>query len=167
MALLADGSVAVPSTVMRMYFAPTEDRDGLEVLLRDEGLWLLRRHCIGRVGFDVDGQPLLLPVNYAVAGETIVFRTGPGSKLTAIANRAVAFEVDHIDPDDRAGWSVLALGVAREIVDRSEIAALRALPLAPLAPWNGGEPAHWIGIDADTVTGRRVDGSAVRSGRWR
>lgn len=42
----------------------------------------------------VDGQPIVLPVDCAVQGEIVVFRTGEGTKLKAAHGTKVAFEVD-------------------------------------------------------------------------
>jgi nitroimidazol reductase NimA-like FMN-containing flavoprotein (pyridoxamine 5'-phosphate oxidase superfamily) len=113
----------------------------------------LRRHSVGRLGFVRDGQPVILPVNYVVDGETIVFRTGAGTRLDALRDARVAFEVDAVDTEHRTGWSVLVQGRAREVTASDE---LDYLARARLAPWAGGEKAHWIRIVADTVTGRRI-----------
>ena len=53
----------------------------MRVLSRDECLRNLRSHGIGRLGFVVRDQPLVFPVNYAMEGSHIVFRTDPGTKL--------------------------------------------------------------------------------------
>ena len=55
------------------------DRTGIELIDRDACLELLRTRSVGRLGIVVAGQPLILPVNYSVLDETIVFRSAPGS----------------------------------------------------------------------------------------
>ena len=40
---------------------------------------------------------MMLPVNFAVMGKTIIFRTAPDTLLAVYANGQVSFEVDHLD----------------------------------------------------------------------
>lgn len=63
---------------------------------RDECLALLRSAEVGRLAVGDGGQPLVFPVNFAMAGESPVFRTAPGTKLQA-EGRRVCFEVDEVD----------------------------------------------------------------------
>ena len=97
------------------------DRNGLEVLDRDECLRLLDSATLGRVAVTSAAVPTVLPVNFRLAGDRIVFRTGKGTKLAAATrNAVVAFEVDDIDPVQHTEWSVVVTGVACPIVDPSE-----------------------------------------------
>jgi len=120
-----------------------------------ECLRLLASTTVGRVGFVVDGRPIVLPVNFAVDGRTIVFRTGEGTVLNKAALQMIAFEVDDIDDATHTGWSVLAQGVAQDvgtaIDERSE--QLRQLALVTWAP---DRRDRWFRLDADTLTGRRL-----------
>ena len=50
-------------------------------------------------------MPEVLPVNYAIDGESILFRTGEGTVLTQASMKVVAFEADHLDPSDQSGWT--------------------------------------------------------------
>ena len=50
----------------------------IEMMDRARCLELLRADEIGRLAVVADGGPLILPVNYRVDGESIVFRTDPG-----------------------------------------------------------------------------------------
>lgn len=59
-----------------------------------------------------DGQPSVVPVNYAFSEEGIVVRTDEGAKLEAGRQRRVAFQVDEIDAETHLGWSVLVRGHA-------------------------------------------------------
>lgn len=122
---------------------------------RDECLGLLQATPVGRVGGTVDGQPFVLPVNYAIDGDHVVFRTGAGTKLAGTAFARVAFEIDGFDPAGRSGWSVVVEGVATDISDMVDTgsALLRSLELRP---WAAGEKAHWIAIQPESITGRRV-----------
>ena len=127
----------------------------LEEIGEEECRSLLGQHHVGRLAVVVDGAPLVFPVNYVFDGRRVAIRSDPGSKLTAADLGRVAFEIDGIDEDGRRGWSVLVQGVGHDVTDAlDEVSELiRALPVDPWAP---GEKAHWIRIDATSVTGRRV-----------
>ena len=59
----------------------TRETARIELLDRDRCLQLLREDEIGRLAVLADGGPVILPVNYRMDGESIVFRTDPGLKL--------------------------------------------------------------------------------------
>lgn len=127
---------------------------GLQILSREECLERLEHAVVGRIGYVVDGIPVIVPVNFAVLGESIVFCTMRGSKLSWLSNRSrVAFEVDESRPSDRTGWSVLVRGSAHEVTDPEELDALRR---GPLSSWAHPSPEHWIRISADEVSGRAL-----------
>ncbi len=127
-------------------------------LTRAEALELLQFHAfVGRIGFVVEGRPLILPVNYLADDDSIVFCTEPGTKLSAIGGGArVVFEVDESRPLDHAGWSVLVKGTAHEITDDSELDELRR---GPLHSWATRSSGHWVRLSIDEVTGRRIRAS--------
>ena len=94
------------------------DRNGLEVLDRAECIRLLRTVSLGRIGITAGALPTILPINFRVDGERILFRTGVGTKLDAATRGAVvAFEADDFDPMYHSGWSVVVTGIAREVED--------------------------------------------------
>ena len=130
------------------------DRNGLEVLGRDDCLGLLRNRTLGRVALTFGALPTVLPVNYYLAGDRVLVRTGAGSKLdAAMRNMVVAFEVDDFDPLYHSGWSVVVTGVAAELTEPEELDALRDAPIACWAP--SGED-HVLAISTDIVSGRRL-----------
>jgi uncharacterized protein len=130
------------------------DRNGLEVLERDECLTLLATATLGRVGVTSGALPAVLPVNFRFDGSRILFRTGVGTKLDAATDNAVvAFEVDEIDPAAHTGWSVVVTGVARELTDPDDLAAAQRLPLARWAP---GEDHRVVAVSTEVVSGRRI-----------
>lgn len=130
------------------------DRNGLEVLEREECLGLLRDHHVGRVGVTSGALPTILPVNYWFDGTSIFVRTSPGSKLdAALADAVVAFEVDDIEPMEHGGWSVVVTGVARVVTDRGE---LEGLASAPLPRWAPSPAEHIVAISTELVSGRRI-----------
>lgn len=130
------------------------DRNGLEVLDRDECLRLLARATLGRIGVSSGALPTVVPVNFCLDGDRILVRTGEGSKLDAATrNAVVAFEVDDFDPMYHSGWSVVVTGVARPVADPGELAALERAPLTRWAPRGDGTV---IAISTDMVSGRRI-----------
>ena len=134
---------------------PVDPAFGLVVLTPQECDDLLRQHAVGRIGFIIDGWPVVLPVNYGFDADDLVVRTSAHSKLAAATRELaqVALEVDSPVILFRSGWSVLTHGVASEIRDRAELARLRSLPLDP---WPLGVKDHWIRIRIVQVTGRRL-----------
>lgn len=138
-------------------------RDGLVELSTPECWTLLRanQHHVGRVAFDegatVDGVRLtILPVNYIVDLDRVVFRTAPGAKLEqAVANRPMAFSVDSAaSTQSRAphAWSVLVRGTAHVVEDDDE---RRFLALSQLDPDAGGIRPSFVAIEVEEITGRR------------
>ena len=85
----------------------------------------------------------------------IVFRTAPGSKLTAADNELpVAFEVDGFDEDRRTGWSVVIGGKATTVEEPAQLARLDMLGVSP---WAGlAERTHWVRIRPYSMTGREI-----------
>jgi nitroimidazol reductase NimA-like FMN-containing flavoprotein (pyridoxamine 5'-phosphate oxidase superfamily) len=134
-----------------------DDRTEIEELSREECLQLLRyKSFVGRVGFIVDGRPMVLPVNYLAEGESVVFCTSQGTQLSHLGDGArVAFEVDGSRSLERSGWSVVVSGVAREVTDADELVRLER---GPLRSWAEPAPARWIRISIDEISGRRIPG---------
>jgi uncharacterized protein len=130
----------------------------LEALNRQECLRLLATQSVGRIGITVQALPVILPVNFGLLGESIIFRTIPGTKLDAATNKnVVAFEVDSYEPDGRAGWSVLVIGratkMAADEVDDAGTLGIEAWPL-------DGRASHFVRIEGSQITGREFNRSS-------
>lgn len=134
----------------------TEPRDlwGMVSLDRVVCLGLLRQGLIGRVIFTAGAMPAAHPVNYALVGEEIIFRTGGGHLAAATDNEVVGFEVDDIDAVTRTGWSVLVIGKAYRVTEPDRLSEI-ASSVPP--PWAPGRTEHTIAIPTWRLTGRRVD----------
>jgi nitroimidazol reductase NimA-like FMN-containing flavoprotein (pyridoxamine 5'-phosphate oxidase superfamily) len=130
----------------------------VQQLTRLEAVELLQGHAyVGRIGFVVDGRPLILPVNYLADDDSIVFCTEPGTKLSAIgAGAPVVFEVDDSRPLYHAGWSVVVKGSAHEVIDEGHLDSLRR---GPLHSWATRSSEHWVRVSIEEITGRRIHGS--------
>jgi nitroimidazol reductase NimA-like FMN-containing flavoprotein (pyridoxamine 5'-phosphate oxidase superfamily) len=110
----------------------------------------LQRQEVGRLAIPLPkAGPLVVPVNYVMDGDVVVFRSDPGAKLDAIALEPVSFEVDEVDRVTRTGWSVLVTGTAH-VADRDEVDDLR------LQAWVAGTKEHWVRIVPSSITGRRI-----------
>jgi nitroimidazol reductase NimA-like FMN-containing flavoprotein (pyridoxamine 5'-phosphate oxidase superfamily) len=115
---------------------------------------LLDSHGVGRLAVPTASGPVVVPVNYSVVDDAIVFRTAPGSTPSQASGQRVAFEVDRIDDAFSSGWSVLVQGYARIVNDPAETGRLAGL--AHSTPWAGGRRDQWVRVDPLVVTGRRV-----------
>ena len=130
------------------------DRNGLEVLNRHQCLKLLASATLGRVGITLGALPVILPVNFRLVAERILFRTGAGTKLAAATrNIVVAFEVDAIDPLSDDGWSVVVTGCARRLHEPARLEALAAADI-PGRRWSRSD--HVVEVSTDMITGRRL-----------
>ena len=99
-------------------------------LARPECLRLLAATGIGRIAVSVTewDHPVIRPVNYVFdePSQSVLIRSASGSKLHALLRSATAaFEIDGIDTARHVGWSVIIVGVAEEIIERSRGATNR------------------------------------------
>lgn len=142
-----------------MMTQPT-DHAGLEILPFESCLRLLGSVPVGRVGIYADGEVVILPVNHVVDGQDVVFRTGPGSKLSSVGSGIlVGFEADSYDVRTHSGWSVVVSGRTEEVDSDAETRRLNDLGLQP---WGHAfADPHWIRIRPTSVTGRRTPGTTV------
>jgi nitroimidazol reductase NimA-like FMN-containing flavoprotein (pyridoxamine 5'-phosphate oxidase superfamily) len=128
--------------------------EGLELLDENEAMSLLAHNEVGRVGLTIGAMPAIFPVNYRLIDGCIVFRTAPGSKLSAAsANTVVAFEVDDYNAADRSGWSVLVVGTS-EVVHDLDV-TFQVLD-EKLEPWVDGMRGWIVRIRPGFVSGRRI-----------
>jgi len=131
------------------------DHSGLGVLSTRECFERIARSPVGRIAFMSNGDPLILPVNHAVDGDAVVFRSNAGSKLLAAdSGSSVAFEVDDFDPSRRSGWSVVIRGVAETVEDEREIARLNEFGVEPWA--DRSDRAFWVRITTYGISGREI-----------
>jgi uncharacterized protein len=131
------------------------DHAGLEVLPLEDCLRLLASVPVGRVGFNADGEIVVLPVNHLLDGQDVVFRTARGSKLSAAEEQnLVVFEADDYTPQTQSGWSVVVNGRAETVYEDTEIQRLDRLGLHP---WpTAVDRPFWIRIRPASVSGRQI-----------
>lgn len=131
----------------------------MELLDHKTCLDLLGKDVIGRLAVVAGGAPEVVPVNYVLDGEVIVFRSGPGTKLNAAERAPACLEIDQFDREDCTGWSVVAFGRLEEVT-HYQSALLARLQSLPVDPWAGGDKSHWLRLVPYRITGRRI----VRAG---
>ena len=128
----------------------------LDELSLDESFALLETAHVGRFVYLDDDWPVAIPVNFAVADREVVLRVAGGTKQAAMAQRRLSFEVDHIDEDHRAGWSVLIRGTGSELSPETLPVFIKQLHGEFPKPWASGVHNTWLKITPTAVTGRRL-----------
>ena len=129
---------------------------GLATLSPDEcrALLVTHRPRLGRLAFVAGEWPHVLPMNFALDGDVVYFRSAAGSKLdAALRSDRVAFQVDELDEVWEEGWSLLALGRLRVVEDPDELARVRQLPLLP---WASGDKPYFLRLEIISLSGRRI-----------
>jgi nitroimidazol reductase NimA-like FMN-containing flavoprotein (pyridoxamine 5'-phosphate oxidase superfamily) len=130
-------------------------RTGLEIIDPDECRRLLAGDSVGRLVLVDGGTPAIFPVNYALDGDAVVFRTAPGTKLTAGPRGPAAFEIDEFDRSAHTGWSVIVTGHLEE-VGPYDGETLDRITRLPVEPWTGGDKPHWLRLVPTRISGRRI-----------
>ena len=122
------------------------------MILSEDQCWMrLRETEFGRMAYHLADEVHIAPVNFAVDGHRLVFRTAEGSKLLGVVmNEDVAFEIDRIDDEAENAWSVIARGKA-QILDGDEA---RDADNLRLRPWVSSEKHNVVAIDVEEVSGR-------------
>jgi uncharacterized protein len=132
--------------------------DLLEEMAYDECRAHLEEESVGRVALCTPNGPQIVPVNYIVDSDAIVFRTAPYTVLGTHGRGAqLAFEVDRLDHDTRTGWSVIAVGRGAVVDNPVDVARYRTHE-GP-QPWAAGTRHLHLRLTWGSLTGRRV-------GRW-
>jgi uncharacterized protein len=119
-------------------------------LSEDESWDRLAGVFLGRLITSFAGEPEVFPVNFAVQGRTVLFRTGEGTKLfSAVTHHTVVFEAD--DHNVAEGWSVIVRGRARLLKTDEEI---REAERAQVLPWTATPKPHFVRVIPSEITGR-------------
>lgn len=124
----------------------------------------LARARLARLAF-VDGdQPVVVPVNIGTDdAERVVFRTAADGCLGGLDGHKVAVEIDGHDPGLRSGWSVLVLGVARDVTDAVDPDAQRLRSVA-VDSWAPGGRERLFAVLPLSISGRVIPVGA--DGDW-
>lgn len=89
-------------------------------LSEEEARDLLNASLVGRLACVYDGGPYVVPINYAIDGESIYIHALPGRKIQALrSNPRACLQVDEII--DELHWrSAIAYGTYEEITDATD-----------------------------------------------
>lgn len=125
-------------------------QDEAVTVLSSEQCWrLLRAAEFGRLAFRMTDEVHLVPVNYAVDGDTLLFRTAEGEKLLGVVmHPEVVFEID--DHDETSAHSVVVRGLARRLEEDEEHRA----DDVGLRPWLGTLKYNVVEIRPTAISGR-------------
>ena len=131
----------------------------IEELSEAQCLQLIAPGGIGRIAYTGRFGPVVLPVNYTLLDQAIVFRTAEHGPLdedlrTGIsgADYRVAFEVDSINLVGRTGWSVLVQGPAHHLTEAEQ----DAVRDAGVDTWAPGDRELFVRITPSRITGRHI-----------
>lgn len=123
-----------------------------------EAMRLLASVDHGRVVFNDRALPAIRLVNHLVDDGRIIVRTRLAAKVSTVvrsgadAGVVVAYEVDCLDPERRAGWTVSVTGWATTITDPHQLARYEQL----LHPWVNMTMDTMIAIEPEFITGIRI-----------
>ena len=107
---------------------------------------------------------MVVPVNITTDdAERVVFRTAAAGILGGLDGHKVAIEIDGHDPGLRSGWSVLVLGVARDVTTAADPDAVRLRSL-PVDCWAPGDRDRYFAVLPLSISGRVIPVGA--DGDW-
>jgi hypothetical protein len=96
--------------------------DSRQPLDRSESLCLLSTVKIGRIAISISARPALVPVDFVVLGEHVVFRAERQSQLLrGVLGAVVAFESGSSYLDKSGRWSVQVRGVPVELGPQNQV----------------------------------------------
>jgi uncharacterized protein len=124
---------------------------------------LLAGGVVGRVAMATPVGPRIVPVSYRLYGDAIVFRTAPYSELSTYGwDTDLAFEVDELDFEAHAGWSVVAIGRALVVDDPDDVQLIRRD--GEPQPWAAGSRHLYVKLAWRQLTGIRLDDDRTGAG---
>ena len=127
--------------------------DDVVTELTSEECWeMLRHEEFGRLAYRLVDEVHITPINYAVEGGSLLFRTAEGNKLLAVVMESeVALEIDRYGED----WarSVVVRGPARLLPEDEEHRAENV----PLRPWVPTLKYNVVEIEPKVVSGRAFE----------
>lgn len=134
--------------------------DKLATLVAYDCWRLLEGAEIARVAWRSDDEIELIPVNYGVADGALWFRTEADSALAhAVAGQPLVVEVDQVDHETHASWSVVLRGTA-EVVDVLDAPEM----VVEMRVWPAGTRSVFVRVEPLTLTGRRLWGTRPTEG---
>ena len=126
--------------------------DGIDTLELEQCWRMLREEEFGRLAYRLVDEVHIVPINYAVDHDTLLFRTAEGNKLLGVVmGSEVAFEIDRYG--ETSARSVVVRGRARLLGDdeahRGDNVRLR--------PWVQNLKYNLVEIVPSVVSGREFE----------
>jgi len=139
--MLEPGGVAVMSEMTEL--SATQCREYLD------------RGGVGRLAFPTPDGLRIVPLNFCTNADAIVFRTVADSELGTYGEGVDAvFEIDEIDHEAEAGWSVVAFGRIERPSESDEVWDIRGWRNP--TPWSGDHRNFHLKLRWNRLTGRRL-----------
>ena len=138
---------------------PTPATSPVGELDRAACLALLASQQVGRVVL-AGPEPFVVPVNYVLVDELVLFRTDAGSHAASAAGASIAFEVDAIEAASEAEWSVVVSGPLENVTE--QVAGGSRFSQA-LESWSPGAKDRWLAVHIADISGRWVQSADGRS----
>jgi uncharacterized protein len=143
-------------TASDAFWAAVELETGLIELDPAECMELLAAKSVGRIAYATETGARILPVNYILLDDSVIFRTVPAGEIFHHAlNSICAFEIDETDEFFESGWSVVVVG-RLQLATEDDFARMRYGKLPE--PWAGGSRWMFVRLPCEHVSGRRVIG---------
>ena len=131
----------------------SESRPDSEVLSVHECWRYLRSASVARVGVVSGDSAEIFPVNFLPDEGTVIFRTGPGTKLDAVlAGKTITLEADRFQ---HLWHHRLERHRQRSCRDRHEGRRSQESAAMELSPWEPGTKDHLVRVTPAELSGRR------------
>lgn len=126
--------------------------DDAQVLSQAQCQDLLASESFGRVSLTMRALPVIMPVNYGYLGGSVILGMNDGPARRAIAGgNVIALGVDSGNLTDTF-WTVLAIGRATEVTDRTQTTEFQRMGLTD---FSGTLAEHYLQLQPDILTGYR------------
>ncbi|WP_308470668.1 pyridoxamine 5'-phosphate oxidase family protein [Arthrobacter sp. 4R501] len=113
----------------------------------------LRSTSTCRIAVVAGGNPEIFPVNFVPNYGTVIFRTGPGTKLDAVLSGGLlALEADGFNAYGTIAWSVVVKGFPELVAGHDDI---QEAVEAGLSPWEPGSKDRLVRVTPTEISGRR------------
>lgn len=131
----------------------SEEKPETDVLAVHECWRFLRSASIGRLAVVSNAGPEIFPVNYLPEDGTLIFRTGPGTKMDLLLGGGpVVLEADGLNTYGTIAWSVVVKGHPEAVRGNDED---REAESQSVSPWEPGAKDYMFRIIPTEISGRR------------
>jgi nitroimidazol reductase NimA-like FMN-containing flavoprotein (pyridoxamine 5'-phosphate oxidase superfamily) len=119
---------------------------------------------VGRLAFEGPRSIEIVPINYALRGRRLVFRTARDATLLTPQRREVAFEIDGWGT--RTAWSVIVHGRLAQNHDPAALEREVELGVEPWLPEEGEPRSTVVELEVSRISGREFPRRNRPESRW-